>query len=410
VHAPVLLLLAPRSQASPGCLKPSPQVASLQTLVQASSLDWLPSSQASPGPLSPSPQTLSLHDARQALPAPLLAPSSHCSTFCWIRLSPQTAFLQSGCTRRCCCWRRPGRTARPCSSAAGRRRRPGSCRRRCRRRRCCRSCRRRTARPGRRSMLPHCSSLQVAEQPSPGMLLPSSHCSSGPLSPSPQTLSLHVALQALPGPFSAPLSHSSAPSPVLYSAPSPHTLVLALRGAGGVVGVVGPASHSSPLPGCTKPSLHTALVQAEVQASVSSALPSSHCSVGATLPSPQVASAHSLVHSSASSWLPSSQPSPGPTRPSPHTALVQSALQLFMSPLSAPSSHSSPGPGRRRRRRWPDTSRCTPVPGPLFRRRRRRPRRGRSCRRRRTARRRWCRTVVSGACWCSGRALARGRA
>jgi hypothetical protein len=44
---------------------------------------------------------------------------------------------------------------------------------------------------------------------------------------------------------------------------------------------------------------------------------------------------------SLSTWLPSSQASPGPMAPSPHFCSVQSDLQVLVSPLSAPASHSS---------------------------------------------------------------------
>jgi hypothetical protein len=195
-------------------LKPSPQVAPLHTLVQASSLLWLPSSQASPGPTSPSPQTLraavglaglagavvgavvalldvGLDEAVAALgvlagegaaPASLFWPPwSHCSPDGWSRPSPQTGALQAvGAAVVVVAVAVVAGLAGVDDVVAALLELAG--RRSSRRRR---------------------------------MSLPSSHCSPGPWSPSPQTLSSHWALQALPGPFSAPLSHSSVPSPVL---------------------------------------------------------------------------------------------------------------------------------------------------------------------------------------------------
>ena len=135
------------------------------------------------------------------------------------------------------------------------------------------------------------------------------------------------------------MSHSSTPSCVKLS---PHTAALHSGVHTAPAPLFSPSSHSSPTVGCTKPSLQVASVQLLVHSSVSSVLPSSHASSTPSMPSPQVGAAHRFVQSSSLVWLPSSQPSPGPTAPSPHTLLVQSALQMFMSPLSAPLSHSSP--------------------------------------------------------------------
>src|SRR5690606_19138927 len=55
VQPPVLLFIGPWSHSSPGWTMPSPQLGSLQALVQPSLLMLLPSSQASPGPTKPSP-------------------------------------------------------------------------------------------------------------------------------------------------------------------------------------------------------------------------------------------------------------------------------------------------------------------------------------------------------------------
>jgi hypothetical protein len=324
VHAPVLLLFAPRSQASPGCLKPSPQVASLHTLVQASSLLWLPSSQASPGPLSPSPQTLSCS-----------SPCRPCRRRCWPRRRTARRFAGSGCrrrprscrsacTRRCCCCCRPGRTARPCSSAAGRRRTPAPCRRRCSRRRCCRSCRRRTlARVDDRvAALPRACTRRAAVAARVVAVVA--------LLVRPEVavaahVELHIALQALPGPFS-PRCRTPRRRRRCCTAPRRRTRYLAAGRARALSALSAPSSHSSRLPParsrrctprwCTRSCRRRCLLVAVVALLGRRDLP-----VAAARQRAVVAALVLVVLS-----LPSSQPSPGPTFPSPQTLLLQSSL------------------------------------------------------------------------------------
>src|SRR4051812_49305469 len=90
-----------------------------------------------------------------------------------------------------------------------------------------------------------------------------------------------------------------------------------------------PSSHVSPGP--TTPSLQVALLQLLWQASVSTRLPSSHCSTpGAAwsrTPSPHIASAQLLRQLSVSMLLPSSHCStPALTTPSPHTAVLHALV------------------------------------------------------------------------------------
>jgi PAS domain-containing protein len=61
--------------------------------------------------------------------------------------------------------------------------------------------------------LPHASSVHSGPQPSPPAVPPSSHCSPGPRSPSPQTLRTQPVRHALPGPLLSPWSHCSTPLP-----------------------------------------------------------------------------------------------------------------------------------------------------------------------------------------------------
>src|SRR5262249_10130411 len=89
---------------------------------------------------------------------------------------------------------------------------------------------------------------QSAPQPSPGLKLPSSHCSPGSTMPLPQNST----------------TQAEQPSP----------------------GLKLPSSHSS-TPASTMPSPQRALRQVPRQASLSSPLPSSHCSPGSTTPLPQ---------------------------------------------------------------------------------------------------------------------------
>src|SRR5690606_34279263 len=83
-----------RSHCSSACLMPSPQLGSLQALVQPSALLRLPSSQASPGPTNPSPHFCRVQLALHALVLPLSGPSSQASTPAHTRPSPQVALLQ----------------------------------------------------------------------------------------------------------------------------------------------------------------------------------------------------------------------------------------------------------------------------------------------------------------------------
>src|SRR5690349_16615410 len=96
--------------------------------------------------------------------------------------------------------------------------------------------------PERRIRQP-CSILQVAEQPSPDTLLPSSHSSPGSRTPSPQRgARVHVAVQPSPGvPFAAPSSHSSLHS----TSPFPHRSMWHV-GEQPSQPTVLPSSHSSP--------------------------------------------------------------------------------------------------------------------------------------------------------------------
>jgi hypothetical protein len=148
--------------------------------------------------------------------------------------------------------------------------------------------------------------VQLFEHSSVSIALPSSQGSPSSTTPSPQVLSEQSSLQALPGPLS------------------------------------GPASQASSLTGWKIPSPHCAGVQAAVQASASSGLPSSHSSPAWITPSPQLARVQAAVQASSSIWLPSSHSSPGPTSPSPHTLKLQSPLQALPGPLAGPASHSSP--------------------------------------------------------------------
>jgi hypothetical protein len=290
----VLLLLAPRSHCSPGCLKPSPQVASLQTLVQASSLLWLPSSQASPGPLSPSPQTLSWQSALQALPAPLLAavvalldvgldqavaadrglahrgagaaslllpPWSHCSPrLGCTKPSPQAGALQA--------------SVQPSSLSPFL---PSS-----------------QASPGSTTSLPHSSSLQVAEQPSPPLVVAVVALLVGALVAVAADVELAHRVAGLARAVVDAVVTLLGPVAGVVELARRRRRCLALGGARGVVGVVDPVVALLAVA-----RLHEAVAADRVGAggctSVSSLLPSSHCSVGATLPSPQVASAQSLA-------------------------------------------------------------------------------------------------------------------
>src|SRR5262245_31546775 len=96
------------------------------------------------------------------------------------------------------------------------------------------------------------SAPQVAEQPSPLAVLPSSHCS---------------------------VSVSTMPSPQRRGVQSRRQAAL------GALELPAPASHCS-TPVRTKPSPQVALTQVLRQASVLLVLPSSHCSPACTLPSP----------------------------------------------------------------------------------------------------------------------------
>src|SRR4029079_2679290 len=80
------------------------------------------------------------------------------------------------------------------------------------------------------------------------------------------------------------------------------------------------------------------------QASVSTRLPSSHCSIPAQAnPSPQYGSSQLLGKSSLSTRLSSSHSStPAHTSPSPQEAATQVLRQASVSSM-LPSSHSSPG-------------------------------------------------------------------
>ena len=74
--------------------------------------------------------------------------------------------------------------------------------------------------------------------------------------------------------------------------------------------------------------------------------PRSHCSPGPTMPSPQLLAMQALVQLSVSTRLPSSQPSrrAGPavlSRLSPHTLSWQCAVQSALSALAPPLSHCS---------------------------------------------------------------------
>jgi hypothetical protein len=231
-----LLLLPPRSHCSPGCLKPSPQVACLQTLVQASLLLV-----AVVAGLAGADEAVAADAAGAVEPCrpvlELLGPSSHCSTPAWTRPSPQAASCRRGCRRRCCCCRRRGRTARRGSAGRSRRRTTGGLQRsvqpsslspflpssqaRRGRRCCCRTPRARRAASSRRRR-------RGCRRRSPRR---------GFLSPSPQTLSCSWRCRRCRGRCSTPRSHSSAP-PSLNTKPSPQVASLQVEGAHAGVAVV----------------------------------------------------------------------------------------------------------------------------------------------------------------------------
>src|SRR5256885_670471 len=108
-----------------------------------------------------------------------------------------------------------------------------------------------------------------------------------------------------------------------------------------LVSTPSPSSHSS-TPASAMPSPQTGSLQALVQASVLTVLPSSHCSPACRMLSPQRGGLQPLVQLSVLTLLPSSQAStPCWTKPSPQRAVLQvlrqaSAFAVF------PSSHCSP--------------------------------------------------------------------
>ena len=117
------------------------------------------------------------------------------------------------------------------------------------------------------------SELQLAEQPSPSIRLPSSQISArafGSAASGPCLTSL------------VPLPHCSLD---LQSAAQPSPLAVL------------PSSHTSPALTSTSPSPHTSLLQTEEQPSPSTRLPSSHCSPGPTSALPQPPEGTHMVRS-----------------------------------------------------------------------------------------------------------------
>src|SRR3989338_139580 len=129
-----------------------------------------------------------------------------------------------------------------------------------------------------------CSSSQFAVQPSPSMLLLSSHCSLSCLIPSPQNSLRQFELH-----------------------PSLSRLLL--------------SSHCSPI--SRIPSPQKGLVQSFLHASLLLVLQSSHSSTPSSItPSPQTFVVQSLLHASLLFWLPSSHCSPLSTMPLPHSFIL----------------------------------------------------------------------------------------
>src|SRR5262245_10769922 len=187
---------------------------------------------------------------------------------------------------------------------------------------------------------PQLGSVQSLRQPSLLELLPSSQASTPAWTmPSPQRAATQPVRQA--SVLSVlPSSHASRGSP--FGTPSPHlpSWQLAEQGAPGVP-FAAPSSHCS-APRWTKPSPQVAALQVSTQASLFEALPSSHSSPVWTMPSKHSGVLHRFVQSSSFELLPSSQAStPACTLPSPQKASLQTTQPSVTSSL--PSSHCSAG-------------------------------------------------------------------
>ena len=114
------------------------------------------------------------------------------------------------------------------------------------------------------------------------LALPLSHCSAGPMSPSPQTAFLQTLVQSAESALLGPSSHcSSGPTK-----PSPQTACWQLLVQAALSALAVPKSHCSR--GLTSPSPHTATLQTGVHMALEPlSSPSSHSSQDSTTPLPQ---------------------------------------------------------------------------------------------------------------------------
>ena len=316
----------PSSHCSPTSSTELPQASRVHWALQPSPPTRLASSQASAGPRSPSPQTLIWQLLRQAFWGPLLAaPLSQVSVpppWLKTRPSPQVGSAQLRVQAPPLLLAAPlSHFSKPCLTPSPQRglvqavvqaslllALPSS-----------------QASVAWTIASPQVASLQALVQASLLTGLPSSQPSIGPTLPSPQTLIVQFSLQAAVLALFGPVSHCS-PGP---TSPSPQTLIEQSARQAALGPLAGPSSHCSPTPAWRISSPHTAITQASLQASSSTALPSSQASGAWTTASPQLARVQVLVHSSSSMSSPSSQGSPGPTRPSPQTFCRHAAVHAL---------------------------------------------------------------------------------
>src|SRR5690242_13363189 len=87
-----------------------------------------------------------------------------------------------------------------------------------------------------------------------------------------------------------PSSQGSVFGPCMSRLPSPQTLTLQLSRQSPVSLLPAPASHSSPAAALTLPSPHERVVQSRLQVAVSPAAPGSHCSPGSRMLLPHFSS------------------------------------------------------------------------------------------------------------------------
>src|SRR5215468_1314323 len=178
------------------------------------------------------------------------------------------------------------------------------------------------------------SIMQVDEQPSQSLVLPSSHCSAPHTTPSPQPVTSVQLLLHVSQSLVLPSSHCSPGSTL----PSPQN-GMCWHWASHWPATGG--SHCSPQAMLMIPSPQRSplsVVQVTEQPSQLVVLPSSHSSAPHTTPSPQpVTSVQVLLHPSQLSVLPSSHSSPGSTTPLPHTEVFGGSAILMNLPRPLPS-------------------------------------------------------------------------